>query len=53
MIALRHGRNDVDAFEKVMAITVYDVLQKTEWTDADIEERARWLCEQAKVIWAL
>lgn len=34
-------------------ITVYDALQKDEWTEADIKDRADWLCKHAKTIWAL
>ena len=34
-------------------ITVHDVLQKEEWTESDIKDRAVWLCEQATAIWAL
>ena len=34
-------------------VTVHDALLKNEWTEADIAERARWLCEQAKTIWEL
>lgn len=34
-------------------ITVHDVLQKEEWTESDIKDRAVWLCEQAMAIWAL
>lgn len=34
-------------------ITVYDALQKDEWTEGDIKSRADWLCEQAKTIWEL
>ena len=32
-------------------ITVHDVLQKDEWTEADIKSRAVWMYEQAKTIW--
>jgi len=31
--------------------TVYDVLQKEEWTESDIQERSIWLWEQAQTIW--
>ncbi len=34
-------------------ITVHDALQKDAWTEADIQERSDWLCDQAKAIWAL
>lgn len=34
-------------------ITVHDALQKDEWTEADIKDRANWLYDQAREIWAL
>lgn len=34
-------------------VTVHDVLQKNEWTEAEIKNRANWLFEHAKTIWAL
>ena len=34
-------------------ITVHDALQKDEWTESDIEDRAEWLCEQAKALWSI
>ena len=33
--------------------TVYGALQKDEWNELEIADRARWLFEQAKDIWAL
>ena len=34
-------------------ITVHGALQKDEWTETDIKERAEWLWRQAKDIWKL
>ena len=31
--------------------TFHDVLQKDEWNESDIKERADWLYEQARTIW--
>ena len=32
-------------------VTVYDALQKDSWAEADIEDRADWLYENARNIW--
>ena len=33
--------------------TLYDVLTKTDWDEAEISDRAKWLFEQARTIWSL
>lgn len=33
--------------------TMYDVLQKNTWYEGDIDARAAWLCEKAKIVWAI
>lgn len=34
-------------------VTLYDALEKKEWSEREISERATWLCEQAKNIWTI
>ena len=33
--------------------TLYDVLTKTDWNEAEISARAKWLFEQVRTIWSL
>ena len=34
-------------------VTLHNALEKTEWSEAEIYERAEWLCDQATHIWAM
>lgn len=49
------GRNNKLGLNRCAAglVTLFDVLEKSEWTEDDITERAMWLYKNACTIWSL
>ena len=49
----KNGKGDKLGLDVCAAglITVHDAIQKDEWCEKDIENRANWLFEKAKTIW--
>lgn len=51
----KKGKGDKPGLDVCAAglITVHDALQKEDWAETDIKERADWLCDQARVLWQI